>query len=167
MTIYLDLDDVLLQGSLSQKKIEYKNIERLKFRRRQVQCSFFIFSSFSDQQCVADYRFKKCDIIKLSTRLDWCEVEALKRYQGNPLTAICSLLYRLATNCGWYDHERKFGMFSTQLSEIFWKNVDLVIDMFMKILKLLLWLLRDRSEKHSNILHDQNAPLDRVLGFIY
>lgn len=102
----------------------------------------------------------------LCQRLDWPGVTARSEYRCDPITAYCLFLYRLATNCRWYDLESKFGLFTSQLSEIYWEHIELVNETYGHVLNLRPGLLRERAERYADVLVENDSPLDSCVGFI-
>lgn len=104
-----DLDDIFVRAAATFIIREDREISKLKLRTRHVQSVYFNINILSDQQCLGDFRFKKQDIGSLCERVGWSGVSHRNEYSCDQITAFCSFLFRLATNCRWYDHELKFG----------------------------------------------------------
>lgn len=79
---------------------------------------------------------------------------------------MCSYLHRLATNCRWYDQESKFGLFTSQLSELFWEHVELVVQLYGHVLELRPVLMQQRAALCADVLREHGSPLDNFVAFI-
>ena len=162
----LDLDELLLRFSVNRAHQEYSNIERLKIRTRHVRSVYFNLNVLSDHQCLTDFRFKKKDIGLLCEMVDWPGVTVRNEYRCDRVTAICSFLYRLAITCRWYDHELKFGHFTSQLSEVFWEHVELVVEKYGHVLTLRPGMMQARARLYADVLKEHDCPLYNCVGFI-
>lgn len=71
-----------------------------------------------------EFPFKQTEVRKMYDLLDWNDERERKEYSCNKITKFYSFLYRFSTNERWSNQEVKFGMISSQLSEIFWEHVE-------------------------------------------
>lgn len=166
LAVALDVDEVLVTVALDRVRRERRNIDRLKIRTRQVQGVYLNLNALSDYQCLKDFRFRKADIGGLCERFSWPGISARNEYRCDRVTAMCSFLFRLATNCRWYDHELKFGMFTSQLSEIFWEHVELSVELYGHVLRFRPGIMQARANLYAEVLRQNNCPLDSCVGFI-
>lgn len=94
-------------------------------RTYQVEGVTFNINALSEHQFLKDFTFKNYQSNILCSRLAWSGTTTLNYYRCDRMTSLCSILHRLVPKCRWYDVEIRFGFFTSQLSEIFWENVEL------------------------------------------
>lgn len=162
----LDLPDVVVLTSVNRANREHRQVKILLQRRKHVQTSTFNLNAYSEQQCLRDFRFKATDIGRLAFRLAFPGRTSRNDYICDSVCATCILLHRLATVIRWYDVEPKFGFFSSQLSELFWDMVDLLIERVGHLLDLRGAFLRSRAALYASAIKDAGAPLERCVGFV-
>lgn len=76
------------------------------------------------------------------------------------------MLQRLASTTRWTDLEAKFGIFASQMSEVFWDMVKNFTDTNESLLYLRGAFLRSRASAYANAIAEAGAPLPRCVGFI-
>lgn len=113
-----------------------------------------------------DFRFKKAEIGVLCEELDWPGLSARNEYRCNRTTAMSLFLFRLATNCSWYEQEIKFGLFTSQLSEVFWEHVEIAEERYGHVLNRRPVLLRNNAVRYAQILIEKGFLYDSCVGFI-
>eukprot|EP00171_Calliarthron_tuberculosum_P002822 IDg2822t1 len=118
------------------------------------------------RQLLTDFRFKLAEMKKICDVLSWHGVTARNSYVCEPMVACAVLLFRLATPQRWYDSELKFGMFSSQLSEVFWEMVELLNSKCANRLELRAPFLVSRASIYANAIKNAGAPVQDCIGFI-
>lgn len=166
LALLFDLDECILRFTVHKVMVEDANIARHRLRRMHVQTSIFNLNSFSDHQCLVDFRFKREDIGMLCELFDWPGISSRSEYRCNPITAMCVFLHRLATTSRWFDLEKKFGLFTSQLCELFWEHVELCVEKYGKTLEMKPNFFRQRASLYASTLCDNGSPLDSLIGFI-
>lgn len=162
----LELDDTIVYFAAKRLKAEEENIARLKLRRQHVKVCIFNLNAYSDHQCLTDFRFTRNDIGMLCERFQWPGITSRNEYSVGPITAMCVFLHRLSTPTRWFDMERTFGLFASQLSEVFWEHVELCVELFDYTLQLRPQFMRDRAHQYAEVLEEHGSPLDSVIAFI-
>ena len=93
-------------------------------------------------------------------------VTTRNEYRYEPITATCVMLHRLATTKRWYDMEMKFGLFSSQMSEIFLETPEMFTSDYGNLLELRSDLLSSTANMYANAIEESGAPLHKCVGFI-
>lgn len=62
--------------------------------------------------------------------------------------------------------KRKYGLFASQLSEVFWEHVELCVEMYGYTLQIRPQFMRGRAANYAEVLVDHRSPLDSVIAFI-
>lgn len=164
--LLLELDDELILLALRNERRERLEVRRLKLRSRLIQCTVFNLNALSDQECLENYRFRKADVGRISTLIDWSGRSERNLYRCDPITATCFVLHKLGTAARWADLELKYGKFRSQMSEIMWEVVEQFVDKFGYALKMRGNFLRERAKDYAKAIHDAGSPLPNCVGFI-
>lgn len=115
-------------------------------------------------ECLLDYRFKKADIGRISYMIEWAGDTARNDYSCPLLTATCIFMKGVETTRRGVDVEKKYGMFGSHLSEVFWEVVKLFLEKFEYLLELLGGLLRQRASLYSQFIRDNIEPLPHCVA---
>ena len=76
------------------------------------------------------------------------------------------MMNRIATTKRYYDMDFMFGMFTPQLSEVFWDMCKLFHETFGYALELRPHILRGRAPLYADAISELGCPLDSCIGFI-
>lgn len=144
-----------------------EDLDRAERRVAHISASSFNFNILSEQQCFIDLRFRRADVPKISSIINWEGPTSRNRYKCDALTATCVFLRRLSYPCRWRDLETTFGMRQPVLTEVFWE----VVGALYKNKRCLLTsfrhdLLQDRAELYAEAVADRGGALDNCVGFI-
>ena len=129
---------------------------------------YFNLNSYSDEQALHYFRFRKQDIARICRAMGWTSGTTKRsRYSCDPITGCCIVLKRLASTVTWFDLETSFGMRSSALSEVFWE----VLERFVQLRGHLITtfregFLRNRAATYADAIKNAGAPLDSCVGFI-
>lgn len=74
---------------------------------------------------------------------------------------------RLSTKVRWIETEKKFGMFSSKISEVFSELVHELVQNFGYVIDLQDLFIQNRSEIYSETLAEAGALLQSRVSFIY
>jgi len=107
-----------------------------------------------------DFRFKLPEIAKITDKLQWSGVTERNGYRCAPIAATCVMLYRFATTTRRYECDIKFGMFTSQLSEVFLGENRALQRNFWMFLDLRGSFLRERAVLYAEAIEMPGAPLD-------
>ena len=111
------------------------------------------------------------DIVKLVPILGWPDNQTAtsrSRYSVSPILATCILLRRMAVPDRWEELCKRFGKHPSQMSEIFWENID----KFMECRGNLLLepvpqeYLASRAQTFSEAVSNKGGALPNCVGFI-
>lgn len=156
----------LLLKTLINVKKEHLNCVLMAQRTREVQSVVFNLNSLSEHELLTDYRFKLAEIGKIANFLGWNGATLRNRYVCEPVLATAIMCFRLANTQKLFSTETKFGFFSSQLSEIFWEHVELLIEQAGDKLNINGNLLINRADLYANAIHSEGAHLDSCVAFI-
>ena len=130
----------------------------------------FCIDNFNDDECWADFRFKKDDLERLANALQLPEViETYNRVKVDRMEALCLLLRRLAFPCRYSDLIPKFGCRPIPVLCVIYNHmIDLIYEKFNKLLVDMnqRWLSPENLKKYADAVHASGAPLDNCWGFI-
>ena len=129
----------------------------------------FSLDSYNEDECWADFRFKKDDLQRVCQALLIEEpIKTYNRLRVEPLEALCLLLRRLAFPCRYSDLIPKFGRPVPELSVIYNHMVDYVYDTFGVLLTSLdqEWLSQANLKSFAEAVYASGAPLDNCWGFV-
>ena len=108
VSVIADVDAPVTLLSLNRYLRERHNLRLQLHRARFTSTNSFNLNSFSDGQCLTDFRFLKSDIGKISVLSGWkTGLTRHNKYRCDPITAICILLRRIASPCRWIGTEEK------------------------------------------------------------
>lgn len=110
--------------------------------------------------------FKIEDIGYICGYLSFGGITSRSGYHCDEITAAFILFQRLSTTILWCDMELSYGMFSSQLSEVFWEMVEILTNTFGHLLLLRGSLFRSRNTIYAESISSSGAPLNRCAGFI-
>lgn len=97
-----------------------QNLRLLRVRSILISSITFNLNSYSDEQCLTDFRFRRCELLLISEIVGWVGGKTKRNgYVCDTITATCLLTRRLSSPCRWADLETKFGMHTSAMSEIF------------------------------------------------
>lgn len=164
--LLLELPEQIVLFAAHKAQKEHSNINLILHRSRYLRSTMFNLNALSEMQSLRDFRFKKADVGRLCEMIDWNGPTTRNQYNCHPLTATCLFLQRLATTVRWYDVEAKFGLFQSQMSEVFWEVVEKFTDKYSYVLKLRGNFLRERAHRYAQAIQEAGAPLPRCVGFI-
>lgn len=164
--LLLELSDNTVLLALREARKHYREVQRLKLRSLHISTVTFNINSLSDRECLEDYRFKKQHIVMLSELIGWSGVSERNMYACDNLVSSCVFFHRLSSTIRWSDVETRYGMFRSQLSEVFWEVTELFHGKFEHALELRSDLLRQRASVYAKAIEDYGAPLDKCVGFI-
>lgn len=136
-------------------------------RSTHISANTFNINAFDDAYCVTNYRFKLRDIGVIRDLINWPGGRTKRNgYKCDSITATCIVLRRLAAPIRWVDIEKEFSMFSSQLCEVFWEVLRMLLRTRSHLLSIRPGLLRNRARTYAAAIHSLGAPLDRCVGFI-
>ena len=108
---------LLYDANWSRELYPYRNVER------------FNFDNLDNTQCLADFRFEKEHILRLTQALGITrKVICSQRSTCDGVEATCILLKRLAFPCRYSDMVSSFGRNPTEICLIFNRVLDIVYD---------------------------------------
>lgn len=119
----------------------------------------------SDREDLKDFKYKKKYICIFPEKLEWPGLSSRGKYHIDRVQRLCYLVFRPATACWWYDSEVKIGLFSSQLSEVFWEHVKMVRTFRWDVLQLRPGLLTARTLIYQAVLNKLYSPLYNCAGF--
>eukprot|EP00171_Calliarthron_tuberculosum_P005051 IDg5051t1 len=126
-----------MQGDSQLAKLYYvRQVRRLKadvkmilYRSMSISSHVFNINSYSEEACLRDFRFQRHETPQVMERVGWNIGRTQRnRYSCSPFVETCTILRKLAYPCRWSYIECKFGMHSSQLSEIFYEVVQSLFD---------------------------------------
>lgn len=162
----LELDDGMVLLAMQHERCERMEVRRLKLRSQLIRSVVFNFNALSEQECVENYRFRKADVGRISTMIDWSGRTKRNLYRCDPMTATCFLLHKLGSCARWADLEEKYGQFRSHMSEIMWEVVEGFVGKYGYALNMRGGLLRSKAKDYAKAIQDTGAPLPRCVGFI-
>eukprot|EP00171_Calliarthron_tuberculosum_P003365 IDg3365t1 len=99
-----------------------KNMILRMERTIHVVSSTFNINSFSDEECMSHFRFRRCELSQIAALVGWkAGRKKRNRYNCDPLAETCIMLRRLSTPTRYVDMEKDFSTHASALSEIFWR----------------------------------------------
>lgn len=150
--LLLELSDDTVLLALRQAQKHYREVRRLKLRSRQISGTTFNLNSLSERDCLEDYRFKKQHVAMLSELTSWSCVIERNLYACNPLVATFIFLHRLSSMVRWCDVETRYGMFRSQIFEVFWEVTELFHSKFKHALELRSDILFRRASFYAKVI---------------
>lgn len=130
----------------------------------------FSLDNWSDDECWADFRFRKTDLLRLCDALGLSgeRVKTENRLTIDPMEALCLTLRRLAFPCRFSDLIPRFGRSVPDMSYIFNRTLDIIHNRFGRLLTSFnqAWLSKDALKDFADCIHAKGAPLDNCWGFI-
>ena len=129
----------------------------------------FDLNNWNDDECWADFRFRKADLNRLLTAFGLPgEMQTINRLKVSSLEALCILLRRLAFPCRYSDLIPRFGRSVPDLCVICNHVLNLLYTNFNHLLTSFNqeWLSRDNLQYYADCIHEKGAPLDFCWGFI-
>lgn len=159
-----DDDAVLLwaSGLLSKEQERLNDPFHWKFPRFELQ-------SFTEEECLNNFRFGKDDIPRLQRAMHLPEVmTSASRTKWNGLEGLCVVLRRLAYPNRLKDLVPIFGRSQTELSMIFNTTLECIYDEHDSLLKSLdlHWLSPDKLLEYAQAIEAKGSPLTNCWGFI-
>ena len=129
----------------------------------------FNFEEMTEDECWAEFRFKKVDIPQLLQVFQL--PNPLRCYNGvvaDPLEGLCICLRRLAYPCRYGDLIPRFGRPVPQLSMLCNIVIDHIFHQFGHLLSSFdqQWLSRENLKVFADAIHQKGAALDNCWGFI-
>lgn len=165
-SLSLDLDDEIVLFALAKANREDGEMRRLLERTRHVCGIQFNLNYLSDQECLVDFRFKKTEVGRIANMIGWTGKTERNGYRCDMISASCIMFQRLSNASRWSDLEKRFGLFSSQMCEIFYEMIERFVQSFGYALHLNGQLLRRRAEMYAESIRNAGAPLHRCVGFI-
>ena len=129
----------------------------------------FDISIMTEDECNAEFRFKKHDIERLCIALAMPDVvETVNRLVVPAPEALCILLRRLAYPCRYNDMIPRFGRSVPDLSVIFNHMVRFMYDNFGHLLSSFdqRWLQQDKLASYADVIYAKSGALQNCWGFI-
>ena len=131
----------------------------------------FDLQSLPDDDCYAEFRFRKNDLLTLKNALRIPNEIICYNYNGlsvDGLEALCILLGRLSYPCRFSEMIPRFGRPVPQLCMIFNQVLDCIHFQWGHLLDDLNqgWLAPIELEKFARAIYQKGAALDNVWGFI-
>lgn len=164
--ILLDLDTDIVLYTLAMESVEHREYTLMRQRSERVRQMTFNLDSISDHQCLTDYRFTKADIRRIANLVNWPEITTRNQYRCDRLLATCIFLHRSCCTGRWYGVELKFGLFTPQLSEVYWEYAELFLERFGHVLNFRGQLLQNRAELYAQAIRELGGPLEKCVCFI-
>ena len=122
---------------------------------------------FLRRKVLIDIRFKLPEIKLICDMLEWNVSRTRNQYICKPMVVCSTLLFRLATTQRCYDTELKFGMYSSQISEIFLGcRYEFLVQKFDQKLDLRGSSLMERAEQYAGAFRDAGALFVHYIGFM-
>lgn len=112
------------------------------------------------------YRFKRKYVGRIAEMISFTRITDRNGYFCGYIKSMFIFLHKRRTPIRWNGLERKYGMFESQMSEIFWEMVALVCCKFEYTLQLRPSILRQWAHLYVDSIFNQGSPLDIVVGFI-
>lgn len=100
-------------------------------------------------QCMQEFWFNWVEVGRLCFMLNWLGTKVWNEDKRIRVTKFCSFLFRSETNARWSDHKRKSGMFSLQLSKLFWKHVKHLNKKFGHVLNMRKSMIQNKAEEYA------------------
>lgn len=125
------------------------------------------FNALSEEQCLANLRFRPAHIPQIVRIINWEGPTARCGYTCDPVTAVCIFLRRLAYPTRWIDLESEFGMRTSKMSDIFWEVAHKLFKYKAKrITGFRGDLLQARCSLYARAISDKGGYLNNCVGFI-
>jgi len=137
--------------------------------RRSFNISMYTFNlnSYSYEECLRDFRFLPTELPRIMFLVGFEGVTSRNGYVVNPMTATCILLRRLAYPSRWADLEHVFGLYSSQMSEVFYECAESLYKNYGNLVTTLRKdLLQRRAPLYAEAIEQAGSPLDCCVGFI-
>lgn len=144
----------------------HQQVAHLIGRSNLIQFVAFNLTDISDKQCLEEYCFLKKNVVMLTSLIRWNGLTNRNEYKCNPITATWFILQKLGSFVRWSDLEEKYGKFKSQMSEVFWEQIELLMNKYRNVLNLLEELLRSKAKIYTNAIQEVGASLDQWVGFI-
>ena len=135
--------------------------------------SSFNINALSDSDCLLRFRFKKEDIGKIESLVQWNGQGAAiartprRRYLVDPILALCVMLRRLSTPSRWKDIEIEFGKHTSYLDEMFYFTVQKFYGSFSHLIRNInssLWI--SRAPLYAAAISEKGLSMSHCIGFI-
>ena len=129
----------------------------------------FNLDSYNEDECWADFRFKKDDLVRVCQAFLINEpIISYNRLKVEPLEALCLMLRRLVFPCRYSDLIPKFSRPVPELSIIFNHMIDYIYDTFAVLMTCLDqdWLSPANLKLFADAVYENGAPLDNCWGFV-
>jgi len=144
-----------------------QEIKMIRTRSMRISSHVFNVNGYSTEQCLRDFRFRPQELPKITDIINWSGTTTRNRYVVSPMTATCILLRRLAYPTRWQDLEPVFGLYASQLSEVFYECAEKLYKGHGELVtKFRGSLLRQRASLYAAAIHNSGGPLDNCVGFI-
>lgn len=127
---------------------------------------YYKLNTYSNHDCLRDLRLKRHHIRLITSLCDFAGVTSRNEYYCNTTTATCTILQRLVTTTRGKAYDFKFGLFATQMSEIFRDCMQGFIEHNGRLLTLRGSVLRSRAHLYADCITVTTAPLRRCVGTI-
>ena len=144
------------------------------FRPQNPEFPYFQYDTFNlhnmnDDECLAEFRFKKTDIQTLKEALHLPDViRCQQRTVCDSTEALCMLLKRLAYPCRYGDMIHRFARPVPEMCMITNEVTDYLHDNHAH--RILQWnedvLNPGKLQEYANAIYNKGAPLDNCFGFV-
>lgn len=121
--LVLHLSHNVVLAAVERAVNETNEVKRLLWRTRQVRTSHLNINQYCEHQASWEFRVKAKDISRLSYSPHFPELTSENECSCSSFCATAITLHRFCTASGWYDVEIRFGLFASELSELFWEMI--------------------------------------------
>lgn len=136
----------------------------------EMKASTFDLDKHSDRECLQKFRFKKVDLYRLQSIVQWpIEKNTTKRrrYKTNFIFSFCLMCRRLGTAGRWCSLVKEFGRSEGVLNEIFYESLEYFYETYAHLITTFRdEFVQSRAEIYSNAIEKCGAPYDKCVGFI-
>ena len=129
----------------------------------------FDLDKMNDDECKAEFRFRKNDVYTLCEVLNFPEeVRCCTGFKVSGICGLCVLLKRLAYPCRYLDMIPRFGLSIPQLCMVTQTSLNLFHDNWRHLLRTFNqnWLTPANLQHYANVIHEIGAPLTNCWGFV-
>ena len=129
----------------------------------------FDLNEWTNDECLADFRFHKADLYRLFHALHIpAQIATYNRSLYDGFEAFCVFLNCYAYPCRYFDLVSRFGrpvkelcMMSNSMMNFIYENYNYLLNDFNRP-----WLSQNKLEEYSIAIHNKGAPLMNCFGFV-
>ena len=122
----------VLFKAMKQAEREHDNEQNLARRSQEIRNIDFNLNAQSELEIIEDFRFRLPEVRKISSKMGCCGVTKRNMYSCDSILAYALFLHHLSKISRWHACELNFRIYTSQISEIFWKTLEAVLRKFQR-----------------------------------